>query len=161
MEGPIEVSADYSEAVKREIQIRRGHFIEGFLEVKRGTSEEAEKTWEKLQKAKAQYRELEERSAKELLSWSLLEKPLKEWLQSEGCDEETIQKTILSYKRSFETNQCRVRERSGIIFDVDADFLKALETGDEEKLHLYLHRPDSDDFIKIAIIHFSKKRKWR
>jgi len=160
---PIIVSQDYTEAVKRELTIRKGHFISAFIANKQGTREDGEKAWNLSQAGKRKFHELMELSGTQVMEWKELEKPLRQWLENQGKAEawtkEQIQNSINARKIEFETNQIRVKARAGVIYDVNADFLKALDEADEEKLHLYLHRSDCDNFIRLAITHLAKKLK--
>lgn len=116
------------EAFMGERKRRRGMFVENFLEQKKkelGT-EKVEKNREKLakkgaelydraQKAKAEYYELEEESRIKVTNWSALEKLLRTWLECEGAakgwGKDVIENTIKARQRDFQRVQSRVKAK--------------------------------------------------
>lgn len=137
----IQVSTNYDKMVETDLQRRKGHFIDAFLEHKKGElgrekfekeqakfKEHAAKCWELAQQGKEQFRKLQERSEREIMNWEELEKPLRQWLENEaeGNDwgQDAVERTIPSYKRAFERNQRHIRAVKNRITDTRSDFRK-------------------------------------
>lgn len=133
--GHVMISARRDAKIKRELELRKGNFINEKLDEERsklGNKEfdkrrdkltrEFEQRWEQLQKAKATLRILEEQMSGEIMDFAPLEKAYRLQLEAEGCANQVIEKTLLARRRDFETAQNRVKARLRPKIDPDADF---------------------------------------
>jgi len=126
--------------------------------------------WEKAQRGKRKYYELEEQSHREIMDWKTLKNPLKRWLESEGeirgWKKEMIENSIEARRLDFETAQHQVRERlKAASFNPEVDFRERLldPSKREEALRHYLvDRADKARFLMLALnILFSELDKLK
>jgi hypothetical protein len=160
--GIIAISTDMTPTLEAEMKRQEGFFVNGFLERKKARmkpekftkerlklAKEAGELWQKAREGKRKFHELEEQAQVELITWNVLEKPLRQWLENEaqgrGWTKEQIENTIKSYYQRFEHYQRLVKERLKPRIDPDQDLRQRLLNPETRKQAIQYYLVDCAD----------------